>query len=127
MIFPVVEIVQPPATVSAPTVTFDESTSCVQLMCSLNINISSNVIVTWLHKGLPVMMTLPNEVITIGNTTTLVIGNPQLLRGDGDDYQCVFNDTVNGWTLSRNILLNKSCKYLFVAFIASYMHNIKFI
>ena len=101
--FLVVDIVQPPARTS---VTFDESTSCVQLMCSLNINISSNVIVTWLHNGHVAMTT---QVITAGSTTTLVIGNPQ--PSDAGDYQCVFTDTVNGWTLSRIFVLQESCKY----------------
>ena len=102
--FLVVEI-QPP---TGHTVTFDESTSCVQLMCSLNINISTNVIVTWIHKDSPVIMIPPNEIITIDNTTTLVIGNLQ--SSDAGQYQCVFNDTVNGWTLSRHIVLNELCK-----------------
>ena len=104
MIFLVVEIVQPPP---VHIVTFDESTSCVQLMCSVNINISSNVIVTWLHNE---HVAHPYEVITAGNTTTvtLVIKNPQ--PSDAGDYQCVFTDTVNGWTLSRNIVLQESCK-----------------
>ena len=84
------------------TITFDESTSSVQLMCSLNINISSNVIVTWLHNG-SVAMATPNEILTAGNTTTLVIRNPQ--PSDAGVYQCVFNDT---FILTRSIGL---CKY----------------
>ena len=104
MIFLVVEIVQPPAGILY-TVTFDESTSWAQLMCSLNINISSNVVVTWLHNGI---VAHPYEVITTADNTTLVIRNPQL--SDAGDYQCVFTDTVNGWTLSRNIFLKESCK-----------------
>ena len=104
--FLVVEIVQPPTGITRHTVYFDESTSCVQLMCSLDINISSNVMVTWMHNA---MTAPPNEVITAGSTTTLVIGNPQ--PSDAGDYQCVFNDIVNGWTLSRYILLKESCKY----------------
>ena len=108
MIFSVVEILRPPAGPSKHTAYFDESTSCVQLTCSLNINISSNVIVTWLNTV--TMTSLPNEVITTDNdTTTLVIRNPQ--PSDVGDYQCVFNDTVNGWTLSRNLILQELCKY----------------
>ena len=79
-------------------------------MCSLNINISSNVIVTWLHNGHVAMTTPPNDVLTTGDTTTLLVGNPQP-SDIGDDYVCVFNDTVNGWTLSRNIVLQELCKY----------------
>ena len=81
-------------------------------MCSLNINISSNVIVTWMCNGHIVMISHPNEVITNGNTTTLVIRNLQ--PSDAGDYQCVFNDTVNGWTLSRNIILEELCKCLYL-------------
>ena len=89
------------------TVTFDESTSSVQMMCSLNINISSNVIVTWLHNGSVAMTTATNDSQT-GNTTTLVIRNPQ--PSDAGVYQCVFNDTFDNWILTRNIGL---CKYAY--------------
>ena len=85
-------------------VTFDQSTSSIELMCSLNINIPSSVIVTWLHNG-SVIMTPSNEVTTTGNTTTLVIGNPQL--SDAGVYQCVFIDSINGWILNRNITLQE--------------------
>ena len=70
-------------------------------MCSLNIDIPFSVVVTWLHNDSDVMTTLPNGVITAGNTTTLVIGNPQ--TSDAGDYQCVFSDTVGMWTLKRNL------------------------
>ena len=90
------------------TVTFDESPSLVQLMCSLNINISSNVMVTWLHNGSVAMTTPSNEVTQTGNTTTLVIRNPQ--ASDAGVYQCVFNDTFDNWILARNIGL---CKYAY--------------
>ena len=33
-------------------------------MCSLNINISSDVIVTWMHNERVAMITPPNEVTT---------------------------------------------------------------
>ena len=77
--------------------------SPAQLMCSLNINIPSNVTVTWLHNGSVAMTAPPNEVTTTGNTTTLLIGNPQ--PSDAGVYQCVFNDTVDLWSLSRSIIL----------------------
>ena len=57
--------------------------------------------VTWLHNGTIVMTTPPNEVTQTDNTTTLLIGNPQ--PSDAGVYQCVFNDSVNGWMLRRNI------------------------
>ena len=81
--FLVVGIVQPQA--DSHTIIFDESASSVQVMCSLNINISSNVTVTWLHNG-SVVMTTPTLT---GNTTTLQIENPQ--PSDAGVYQCVFN------------------------------------
>ena len=91
------------------TVSFNESTSLVQLMCSLNINISSNVMVTWLHNGSIAMTTSPNEVTTAHNTTKLVIRNIQ--PSDAGVYQCVFNDTFDNWTLTRNLAL---CKHVYV-------------
>ena len=81
----------------------NESISSVQLMCSLNINISSNVTVIWLHNGSIAMTTPPNEVMRTGNTTTLLIGNFQ--PSYAGIYQCVFNDTLNGWILKRNITI----------------------
>ena len=67
-------------------------------MCSLNVTIPSSMTVTWSHNG---TITPPNEVLTTGNTTTLVIKNPQ--PSDAGIYQCVFNDSVNGWMPRRNI------------------------
>ena len=82
----VLQIIQPPADLYI--ITFDESTSSVQLMCSLNIDIPSSVTVTWLRNSNLAMTTPPNGVITAGNTTTLVIGNPQ--PSDKGVYECVF-------------------------------------
>ena len=70
--------------------TFDESTSSVQLMCSLNIDIPPSVLVIWLYNSNLAMTTPPNEVIITGNTTTLVIGDPQ--PSDAGVYQCVFSE-----------------------------------
>ena len=98
-VFLVVQIVQPPT--DAHTITINELTSSIQLMCSLNIDIPSSVMITWLHNDSDAMITSPNEVITTGNTTTLVIGNPQ--PSAAGDYQCVFNDTVGMWTLKRTL------------------------
>ena len=58
--------------------------------------------VTWTHNGTDIM-TPPNEVSITGNTTTLVIKNNQ--SSIAGVYQCVFNDSVYGWTLRRNITL----------------------
>ena len=84
-----VQIVSPTATMAT-------------LTCSLNITIPSTVTVTWLHNGSVVMTTPPNEVIQTGNTTTLVIRNPQ--PSDAGVYQCVFNDTA-GYVLRRSTTL----------------------
>ena len=78
------KIIQPPA--DFHIVTFNESTSSVLLMCSLNITIPSSVTVTWTHDNNSVMP--HNAVIQTGNTTVLSIRNPQL--SDAGLYQCVF-------------------------------------
>ena len=94
------EIIQPP--VNFHSVTFDESTSSVQLMCTLNIDIPSSVRVIWLHNNNLALTTPPNEVITAGNTTTLIIGNPQ--PSDDGLYQCAFTE-MNMLLLQRAIFL----------------------
>ena len=72
-------------------------------MCLLNIDIPSSVTVIWLHNDSIVMTTSTNEVSTAGNTTTLIIEDPQ--PSDTGVYQCVFNDTVDQWILRRSIIL----------------------
>ena len=59
-------------------------------MCTLNTDIPSSVTVIWLHNSNLAMTIPPNEVITAGNTTTLVIRNPQ--PSDAGTYQCVFHE-----------------------------------
>ena len=54
-------------------------------MCSLNIDIPSSVTVRWYLNNI---ITPPHKVRTTGNTTTLLIENPQL--SDAGDYTCVF-------------------------------------
>jgi len=55
-------------------------------MCSLNVTISSNVTVKWTHDS---NVPSPNSRVTqTGNTTTLLIENPQPL--DAGVYQCLF-------------------------------------
>ena len=85
--------------------TFDQSESSVQLMCSLNIDIPSNVTVTWLCNEKVVMRPKYDENSNT-TTTTLVIRNPQ----SDDECMCVFTDIINGWTLSKDILLQELCK-----------------
>ena len=85
----------------AHTIAINESTSPIQLMCSLNIDIPSSVTVIWSHNGSDVVTKPPNRIITAGNTTTLLIANPQ--PSDAGVYRCVFNDTIGMWTLKRNL------------------------
>ena len=92
------QIVQPPD--DFHIVIFNESTSSVQLMCSLNVIIPPSVTVVWLYNGNPFLtIEPPNEVITAGNTTTLVIGDPQ--PSDAGIYHCAFS----GLSLTRIIIL----------------------
>ena len=90
------QIVQPPE--DFHTVTFDESTSSVQLMCSLNVTIPSSVTVIWSYNSGTI--TSPHEVITAGNTTTLLIVNPQ--PSGAGNYWCTFS----GLNLLRIISLS---------------------
>ena len=56
-------------------------------MCTLNIDIPSSVTVIWIYNNnqLPT-----NQVATAGNTTTVVIRNPQ--SSDAGAYTCVFRE-----------------------------------
>ena len=87
-IFLAPQVIQPPA--GLYTVTFDESTTSVRLMCSLNIDIPSSVTVTWLYNSNAFDLG-PSDVITqAGTTTTLILGNPQ--PSDAGAYQCIFGE-----------------------------------
>jgi len=67
-------------------VPFHKSLSSVQLMCSLDITIPSNVIVIWTHNS---NVPSPNSRQTQnGNTATLLIENPQ--PSDAGQYSCTF-------------------------------------
>ena len=96
-----------PYNITQPSTDYDAqivslTTTMATLTCSLNVTIPSSMTVTWLHNG-TIIMTPPNEVLTAGSTTTLVIRNPQ--PSDVGVYQCVFTDSANGWILRRNIRL----------------------
>ena len=78
------QIIQPP--VDFYTITFDESSNSVQLMCSLNVIIPSSVKVIWTLNGNPPPP--GSRVIQTGNTTTLLIESPQPL--DAGQYSCIF-------------------------------------
>ena len=84
----VLQVIQPPD--HFYTVTFDGLANSLQLMCTLNIDIPSSVTVTWLYNSNLAITTPPNEVITAGNTATLIIGNPQ--PSDAGSYSCVFRE-----------------------------------
>ena len=91
------QIIQPPE--DFHTVTFDESSTSVQLMCSLNVTIPSSVRVTWTYNSNNLLIVPPNEVIQSGNTATLLIVNPQ--PSDAGVYHCTFS----GLNLQRFISL----------------------
>ena len=77
------------------------TTTQVSLTCSLNVTISSTVIISWLRNGTG--NALPGSSRT-GDTATLLITNFQ--PSDAGVYQCVFNDQLgSGWTIKRNIIL----------------------
>ena len=85
------------------------------LTCSLNVTIPFSVVMTWSHNGSVISVITPNDVstdksirtanaTTAGNTTTLVIENPE--PSNAGDYECAFNDGAgSGWLLRRRIRL----------------------
>ena len=84
-----VQIVSPTATMAT-------------LTCSLNVTISSSVVVFWIHNNTIVVP--HNQSSTAGSTTTLTIGN--LRSSDAGVYQCAFSFPFGGeWILRRNIIL----------------------
>ena len=98
-IFLVPQIIQPP-----DTVTFDESASSVQLMCSLNIDIPSSVTISWLYNSNTFNLGPSDSITQAGTTTTLIIGNPQ--PSDAGLYQCSFGGIVEH-PIGRFIMLGQ--------------------
>ena len=80
------QFIQPPD--NPYTVTFDDSTDSVQLICSLNIDIPSSVTVTWLHNSNRVNLKSSDAITQADNTATLIIGNPQ--APNIGEYRCSF-------------------------------------
>ena len=76
----------------------------VNMTCSLNVTIPANVMLVWMYNDSVVMATPPHQIISIDNGSTLVIDLQQLSNAGGI-YQCVVNDTANGWLLRRMITL----------------------
>ena len=66
--------------------------------------------VTWSHNGTDIM-TPPNEVSKCDNNATLGIkSNQSSIAGV---YQCVFNDSIYGWVLRRNIAVFITSMFLY--------------
>ena len=57
--------------------------------------------VTWMHNGSRVIT--PSSELRRSSST---LQKEDLQLSDAGIYQCVFNDTVNGWMLIRNINLS---------------------
>ena len=70
---------------------------------SLNVTISHNMMITWLYNGSDIAQSPRYNIVQAGNTATLLIEDPQ--PSDAGVYQCVADDTVNGWILRRVIIL----------------------
>jgi len=88
-------------------VTFSGREQFVHLTCSLNNTIPSSANVSWLIENNNPARKPPNEIMRSGNTSTLLIRNPQ--PSDAGVYQCVFNDI--GWQLKSgeiSLLYNPS-------------------
>ena len=103
-------ITQPSTNHYVQTIFLPTTVTTADITCSLNITIPSSVTVTWLYDG-NVTLSSSNQTIQSGDSTTLLIENPQL--SDAGVYQCIFNDTyTSGWILKRNTTLEILSKQL---------------
>ena len=108
---------QAPYHITQPSTDYDvqivsSTATMANLICSLNVTISSSVVVIWMHNG--TILIPGNEITLTGNTTTLQIENLQL--SDAGVYQCIFDDAfVDGseWILRRNIRLLITGSYVY--------------
>jgi len=83
-------------------ITFNASTSSIQLVCSLDPFIPSTTAIMWLVSNGFFMPSPPNRVLETNDTATVItIADPQ--SSDEGAYQCLFSDT--GLFLSRIITL----------------------
>jgi len=80
------------------------------ISCSLNDTIPASVKVTWFYNDSAIAT--PEIVTQDGNTTTVSLQNLRSSDLQGT-YQCVFNDSVNGWTLKRSTVLVIAGKLLY--------------
>ena len=78
------------------------TTSMTTITCSLNDTIPASVGVTWFYNNS--IIATPGIVTLTGNTTVLLLQNLRSSNLVGT-YQCVFNDSMNGWTLKRSTVL----------------------
>ena len=72
----------------------------MNLSCALNVSIPSGMVITWLHNGNVVNQTTKEKQ---ASNSVILMTNTQ--PSDAGVYQCVFNDTVIGYTPRRNITL----------------------
>ena len=93
-------ITQPAADHSVRIISSAATTANV--MFSLNVTLSPNFTVMWFYNGSSITRTAHYDITQAGNTTTLVILDPQ--QSDAGVYQCVATDRY-GWTLRRIIML----------------------
>ena len=90
-------ITQPPADVEVQIIF--PNVTMINLLCVLNVNIPSGMIITWLHNG-NVEVNLTTNRKQTSNSVTL---RRNTQPSDSGVYQCLFNDTAIGLTLRRNI------------------------
>ena len=77
------------------------TTTMANLTCALNITVPSQILVYWRHNSNVFLG--GNEVITAGNTVTLLLKNLQ--PSDLGDYECTFSNINTAWRLRRTITL----------------------
>ena len=71
----------------------------INLLCVLNVNIPSGMMITWLHNG-NVEVNLTTNKEQTSNSETL---RRNTQPSDAGVYQCLFSDIAMGLILRRNI------------------------
>ena len=90
-------ITQPPAD-NYIQIIFPNVTS-FNLLCALNVNIPSDMMITWLYNGSVEVNLTTNKEQTSNSVTLGRYTQPS----DSGVYQCVLNNTATGLTLRRSI------------------------